>query len=49
MAKKQKAKDKVDLKDKSIDSEETLEESESVEEELAKYIFEDDVTLRGTF
>ena len=30
MAKKQKAKDKADLKDESIDSEETLEEDESL-------------------
>ena len=34
MAKKQKAKDKTDLKDESIDTEYTLEEDESIEEDI---------------
>ena len=34
MAKKQKAKDKTDLKDESIDTEGTLEEDESIEEDI---------------
>jgi hypothetical protein len=33
MAKKQKAKDKADIKDESIDSQETLEEDDLLEEE----------------
>jgi len=34
MAKKQKAKDKTDLKDESIDIEDTLEENDSIEEDI---------------